>query len=114
MRAAKGVRSHFTKAPVENLALRHEVLDCSGDILNRNLRVDAMLIQKIDPVGPEPCQHPLDGPFDVVRLTGEPHPELAGVRIYIPAELRRDHDLVAERRDALTKNPLAFEGTISL
>src|ERR1700722_6151444 len=114
MRAAKSLRSHLTKAPVQNLALRHQVLDCSGDILNWDLWVDAVLIQKIYSVGSEPLEHSLNGSLDVVRLTVKSHLELAGVRVYVPTELRRDHDLIAERRYAFTENPFAFERAISL
>jgi hypothetical protein len=87
MRATKSVRSHLAKTPMQNLALRHEVLDCSGDIFNGNLRVYAVLIEKIDSIRPETLEHSLDGSLDVVRFTVEPHLESARVRVYVPTEL---------------------------
>jgi hypothetical protein len=45
---------------VQNLALGHEVLNRSGDVLDRDFRVDAMLIEEVDAVGAEPLERPLD------------------------------------------------------
>src|SRR5579863_2861460 len=114
MRAAKGIRAHLAEAPVQNLALGHKVLDRAGNIFNRNLRVNAVLIHKIDSIGPKPFEHPFDSLLDMVRLAVQPHLETAGLRFDVPAELRGDCDLVPEWCDALTEDSFAFEGPISL
>jgi hypothetical protein len=49
---------------VHNLALRHQLLDCTGDILNWNLWVNSVLVEKI---GVEALEHTLDYPLDVFR-----------------------------------------------
>src|SRR3974390_1063901 len=114
MRATKGIRAHLAEPPVQNLALGHKFLDRAGNIFNRNLRVDAVLIHKVDAVGPKPLEHPFHSSLDMVRLAVQPHLETAGLRIDVPAELRSDCDLVAEWCDALTEDSFAFERPISL
>src|SRR5580704_10016170 len=101
MRAAKSVRAHLAESPVQNLALGHKVLDGAGNILDRDLRVDAVLIQEIDSIGAKPLEHSLYSLLDVVRLAVEPHLEPAGLGVDVPAKLRGDSDLVAEWCDAL-------------
>jgi hypothetical protein len=39
---------------MQDLALRHEVLDRARDVFDRYLGVDSMLVEEIDAVGPEP------------------------------------------------------------
>ena len=95
---------------MQDLALRHQVLDGPGDILDRHLRVDAVLVQEIDTIGPQAPQHALDGELDAVRTAVETRTPLARLQIDVPAELRRDDDLVAERRDGFAEDPLAPRG----
>jgi hypothetical protein len=49
-----------------------------------------------------------------VRFTVEAHLEPARVSVYVPTELRCEHDLIPERRDVLTENPFTFERPVSL
>ena len=51
---------HLGQAPVQDLALRHQVLDRAGDVLDRDLGVDAVLVEEIDAVGAEALEHALD------------------------------------------------------
>ena len=62
-----------------------------------------MLIKQVDAIGAEPLERPLDCALDVIRLAVEARSELAGFGIDVPAELGRDHDLVAEGCDAVPR-----------
>lgn len=44
----------------------------------------------------------------------KPHLKSASLRVDVPAELRRDHNFVAKRFDALAENALALKGSVSL
>src|SRR6266581_8315289 len=114
MSASQCVQTHLGQTPVQNLALRHQILNCAGHILDRYLRVDAVLVDEVNAVSPEPLEHPIHSLLYVVRLAVEPHFEATGLGIYVPAELRRDHHVIAERCDALTQDALAFERSVSL
>jgi hypothetical protein len=80
MRAAQRVRAHLAQAPVQHLALRHQVLDGARDVLDRHLRVDAVLVQQVDAVGAQPLEHAVDGQLDVLRTAVQARAALAGLR----------------------------------
>ena len=99
---------------MQNLALRHQVLDRAGDVLDRDLRVDAVLVEEIDAIGAKALEHALDDQLDVLRAAVEPRAALAGLQIDVPAELGRDHDLVAERRHAFAEDPFHLVRAVGL
>jgi len=68
-----------------------------ANVLYGDVRIDAVLVEKIDVVGAEASQHRVRCALDVLRLAVEPA-ALARRRINVKAELGGDHDLVAERR----------------
>ena len=51
-------------------AFLDQVLDRSGDTLDWHVRIDAMLIKKVDDIGPQPFQRCLNRLTDVVGLMG--------------------------------------------
>src|SRR6185369_3842205 len=114
MSPAQRIEPHLGQAPVQNLALCHQVLNRAGDVLDWDFRVNTMLIEEVDAIGAESLERPLDRTLDVIRLAVETRTPLTGLEIDVPAELGRDHNLVAERRNALTQDTLAFERSISL
>ena len=114
MGAAQRVQPHLGQAPVQDLAFGHQVLHRTGDILDRHLRVDAVLVEEIDAVGAQALQHALDGQLDTVRAADEPRAPLAGLEIDVPAELRGDHHLVAERLHAFAEDPFHLVGAVGL
>ena len=71
-----------------------EFLDRAGHVLDRHLRVDAVLVVEIDAVGPEALQRVLDHLLDVLR----PAVEAARPSMSKPNLVAID-DLVAERRE---------------
>jgi hypothetical protein len=55
--AAERFRTGFGKAEMQHLSLRDQILDRAGHVFDRDCRVDAVLVEEIDPVGPQPLQH---------------------------------------------------------
>jgi hypothetical protein len=51
--AADSVRPGFGQAEVANLPGLDELLDGAGDVIDRHVRVDPVLIQQVDPVSAE-------------------------------------------------------------
>ncbi|MNT30947.1 hypothetical protein D3C72_1667640 [compost metagenome] len=114
MGAAQGLQPHFGQAPVQHLALGHQVLDGAGNVFDRYLRIDPVLIEQIDPVGAQTLEHAFHRLFDVVWTADQPRAALAGLRVDVPAEFAGDHDLVAERGDGFAEDALAFMRAIGL
>jgi len=99
---------------MQHLSLGYQILDGAGDIFNRHLRVDPVLVHEIDTVGTQTLQHALDSKLDVVRATVEPWAALARLQIDVPAELRCDHHLVAKRTHAFAEDALHLMRAVSL
>jgi hypothetical protein len=103
MRTTDGLYTGFRQAEVFDLALLNQRLYGAGDLFDGNVRVDAVLIEQIDPVGLEPLQRSLGHLSDVLRPaveTGLPAP-------FDPeAELRRDDHPIADRRERFTDDLL--------
>ena len=53
VRAPNRLHSGFRKAEVLNLALLNQVLHRSRDVLDGHVRVNTVLIEQIDNIGPE-------------------------------------------------------------
>ena len=70
--AADGAHAGLGQAEVADLARLDEFLDGAGDVLDRHLRVDAVLVQQVDPVGAEPPQRAVHGVADVVGWLDSP------------------------------------------
>jgi hypothetical protein len=56
MRATNRLHPGFGQAEVLHFAFPNQILDGASNIFNGNVRVDAMLIEEIDPVRFEPFQ----------------------------------------------------------
>ena len=68
----------------------------AGDFFDRDVRIDAMLIEQIDDVDPEPFERRFGDFANVFGPAVQPR-LLIGFRIDCKAELGRDDDLVANR-----------------
>ena len=109
--AADDVDAGFGQAEVGDLAGVDELLDGAGDVLDRHVGVDAVLVEQVDAVDVQPAQGVLDGGADVlgaaVQAGGaaavEGEPELGG-----------DHDLVADRSQRLADELLVGERPVDL
>ena len=62
----------FRQAKVLDLAFLNQVLHCSRDVLNRHIRVDAMLIEQVDNINLEALERALGDLPDPLR----PRPSL--------------------------------------
>ena len=103
----------FGQTEVPDLAQADQVLHGTRDLLDRNLRVDPVLIEKIDVIGGESPQGGVDDLADVLGTAVETS-LLSGAGIKIKAELGGNHDLVAHRGERLAHQRLVREGSIGL
>ena len=92
--AADVRRARLRQAEEAHLACGDELAHGAGDILDRHRRVDAVLVEQVDVVGPQPLQRALDGRADVLRAAVGPASDLLAV-LEPEAELGGDHHLVA-------------------
>src|SRR5688572_29337361 len=109
MSSANRLNARFGEPPMKHLSLSHQVFDCTGDILDRNFRIDAMLIEQIDAVGTQSLEGTIDHSLDVVGLAVQTRKPPTGLLIDIPTELGSDRDLISKPLDSLTEDPLIFE-----
>ncbi len=111
MSAPDGFRTCFRKAEVLHLAGLDQLLHRSSHVLDRHIRIDAMLIEQVDDIGLEPLERNLCDFLDVGgpavqavhALPVRPDPE---------SELRRDHHLPAEGSEGFAHEFLVLERTI--
>ena len=89
-------RARLGQTEVLHLACGNQVADSSRHIFDGHVWIDAVLVEQIDRVDPEPLQRSFDGLADVRRLAVETNPLRAAVRIELEAELRGDDDPIAE------------------
>ena len=108
MGPAQGLQTHLGQAPVQHLALRFQVFDGTGHILNRHLGINPVLVEQVNAVGAQALEHAFHGQLDMGRAADEARATRAGLQVDVPAELAGDHHLVAEWCDGLAQNPLAL------
>jgi threonine dehydrogenase-like Zn-dependent dehydrogenase len=72
VRAADRVRGGFGEAEVADLAGRDELGDSPGNVLDRDVRVDAVLVEQVDRVDPQPAQRRVGDPRDLLRAASSP------------------------------------------
>src|SRR5438034_3663703 len=93
--AADRAHAGFGHAEVLHLALCNQFLDRARHVLDRDVRVDTVLIIQIDDVGPESLQRTLDALLDALWAAVL---DLLPAGITSDPELRGDHHLSAHRR----------------
>src|SRR5436190_12303230 len=69
MCATNGLHSRFRKAEVPDLAFLNQIFHRSRHVFDWHIRVDTMLIEKIDHISPEPLQRSVGDFFDVLWPT---------------------------------------------
>jgi hypothetical protein len=79
-----------------DLAFLEQVTHRAGDVFDRYVRVDTMLVEQVDGVDLEPLERAFDDLFDVLRPAVEPLLPPSGIEL--EAELGGDRDPLAERR----------------
>ena len=94
-----------------HLAGRDELGDRAGDVLDRDARVDAVLIEQVDRVDPQPAQRRVGDPRDLLGAAVEPDRPTV---LDAPPELRGDHDLVAQRGEGVPDELFVDVGAVHL
>ena len=92
-----------------DLAFVNQVFDRTGDVFDWHVRVDAVLVEEVDPIGLEPLQRRLGHLANVRRPAVQPH-QLAVVEL--EAELGGDHDLVAHGTERLADHLFVRERSV--
>jgi hypothetical protein len=85
--------------------------DGSGDVFDRDLGVDAVLVEQVDVVGAQPSQRALDGLGEVLWAAIEPG---AGGAVVAEAELGGNHDLIADGREPFADDVFVAERPVRL
>lgn len=111
MGTADRLHSRLEETEVPELPGLDQLLHRPGDILDRHLGIDAMLIEEVDGLDPEPVQGSLDALSDVV---GPADDELLALRAHLDAELGRDHRLITEGSERLPDQLLVRLGPVGL
>ena len=102
----------FGQAEVLHFALLDQILDGSGDILDRHIRVDAVLVVQIDRLDLQSRERALDHAPDVFGPAVETTPPRLAFGAGCPPELRGDHDLPSERRQGFADKLLVRVRTV--
>jgi len=95
-------------AEVLDLAFGDQVFHRSRYVFHRYVRVDTMLVKKIDPIRPQPFESLIGNQFDALRTAIQ---AVAWRRILEP-ELGGNHDVIAEWLQRLANNLFVGEGAI--
>jgi hypothetical protein len=88
----------FRKAEVLDLALLNQFFHRAGDIFNRHVWIDAVLIEQIDNIGPESFQRIVGDLFDVLGPTIESNLLTFGTKF--ETEFSGYHHLPTERGES--------------
>ena len=109
--AADRLHACLGEAEVPDLARLDQLLHGTGHVLDRHLRVDAVLVEEVDRVRPEPLERGVDAAPDRLGATVKTGdlPVLVG-----ESELRGDHDLVADGLERLADELLIVERPVHL
>jgi hypothetical protein len=112
MRAADGAHARLGHSEVADLPGLDQFLDGAGDVLDRHLRVDAVLVEQVDGVGAEPAQRAVDGLADVLGFAGQPG--LAALLVEREAEFGGDDDPVPDGGEGLADELLVAIRAVDL
>jgi hypothetical protein len=113
MRPADRARGGLRQAEVQHLARLDQVLDGAGDVFDRHLGVDPVLVVQVDPVGAQPAQRVVDRTPDAVRTAAQ-SARLRPVLGEREPELGRDPHLVPQRLEGLPDDVLIGERAVHL
>jgi hypothetical protein len=108
MRPTDCLRARLRESEIPDLALSDEIANRSGNVFDRHLWVDPVLVEQVDVVRPEPLQHLVDDLADVLR------PAVESSRIEVKTELRREDHLIADRLERFADEGLVRVGPVGL
>ncbi len=95
------------------LALGDQVAHGSGDVLDRHVGIDPVLVQEVDRLDAQALQRAIHGPANMLRAAADPM-VLARLGIDVEAELGGDHHRVADRAERFADHLLVGEGPVDL
>src|SRR5579871_3092777 len=110
MCAPNRLYGRFREPKMLHLAFVDQLSYRTGNVFDRNVRIDAMLIKEIDNVGPEPTQRRLSHLPDVLRAAILAH--WFSVGIQFEAELGCDHNSGTRWRESFTHQIFVGEGAV--
>jgi len=112
VRPANRLNPGLRHAEVLDLTLGNQLLDRSCHVLDRHVRIDAVLIEEINVSGPQPLQASVRHMLDMLGLAIGPATALASLKIDVEAELRGNHHFVADRLERLAHQLFVHERPI--
>ncbi len=98
----------FREAEEADLAFPHQLTDRAGDILDRHVRIDAVLVEEVDTVGLQALERGLGDLPNVFRATIDARLRIA----VLEAEPRRDHHPITERGEGFADELLVSERAV--
>lgn len=107
-------RSTSARFALLHLAFPDQILDRARDVLDGDVRIDPMLIEKIDGLDLEPPERTLRGLPDVLGPTVQARPGLVARRVDLEPELCGDHHVAAEGRERLAHQLFVGERAVHL
>jgi hypothetical protein len=101
--ATNRLRACLGKAEVLDLARLNQFLHRAGDVFDRHVRVDPVLIEQVDGLDLEPLERPFDSLLDVLRPAVEARRTLHSpgieIRTDVEPKFGGDHHLPAKRSE---------------
>jgi len=101
-------RARLRQAEVPDLAFADQLLDGAGNVFDRHVRINTVLIEQIDVVGPEPFERGLSYLLNVRRPAIEPR---KGVNV--ESEFGGNHHLLAEGSNSFANQLFVRERTVN-
>src|ERR1700722_18121246 len=112
MGAPYRLRSCLGHAEVRYLSFLDKFLDRTGNVLDGNFQVNAVLIEKIEHIYLQALERCLGNLLNVLRTAVEGVPLAAVGGISFEAKLGRDHDLAAKWSQSFADQFLIHQRTI--
>src|SRR6266496_6620057 len=96
-----------------DFTLGNQILDLSCHVLDRHGRIDAVLIEEIDAIGPQTLQASVRHKLDMLGPAIGPATALPALKIDVEAELCGNHYFLADRLERLAHQLFVCERPIS-
>jgi hypothetical protein len=109
--ATDRLHARFGEPEVPDLSLLDQLLHRSRHVLDRDVRVDTVLIEEVDRLDPESLERAVGALLDVLGVTID---DLPPVGIDLDPELGGDHHLPAHGSQGLSHELLVRERTVGL
>ena len=112
MRASDRARTRLRQPEVAHLAGRDKLTDRASHLLDRDVRVDAVLIEEVDDIRAQPLQRRVRDLTD--PLGPRVQAMVAAVSVEVETELRGDDDAIAQRPQRVPNELLVDKRPVDL